>query len=106
MRHHANPKPRRPVPKNVRTCFEPPTLEEAVFAAQGLTNQVEQQIEIAAKLMGLPEAEIEPHVMKTARHAVIGAQRPMPAPNRALSGRQSVVVERKVRRVAMPPIGG
>jgi hypothetical protein len=106
MRHHANPKPRRPAPKNVRTTYERPTAEEVVFAAQGLTNQVEQQIDIAAKLMGLPEAEIESHVMKTARHAAIGAQRPRPDPDRALSGRQSVVVERKVRRVAMPPIGG
>ena len=42
-------KPRPPV----RVRYDPPTLEEAVFAAQGLSEDLAQQIEIAAGLMGV-----------------------------------------------------
>ncbi|MCI0599567.1 MAG: hypothetical protein L0Y50_04940 [Beijerinckiaceae bacterium] len=39
-------------PRRVR--FDPPALREAIFAAQGLTGDMEQQAEIAAALMDLP----------------------------------------------------
>jgi hypothetical protein len=45
---------------------EPPTLEEAIYAAQGVTTDIEQQVELAADLMDLPAAEIRPHVLKAA----------------------------------------
>jgi hypothetical protein len=46
------------------TRYDPPALKEAIAAAQGLTEQIEGQIEIAAQLMGLPEDEVRPEVLK------------------------------------------
>lgn len=45
---------KKPVPKNLKPRYEPPTLEEALFAAEGLTDVREEQIAIAAGLMDLP----------------------------------------------------
>ena len=45
---------------------EPPTLEEAIYAAQGVTTDIEQQVELAADLMSMEAAEIRPHVVKAA----------------------------------------
>ncbi len=47
-----------------RTRYDPPALQEAIVAAQGLTEQIEGQIAIAAQLMGLPEDEVRPEVLK------------------------------------------
>ena len=41
-------------PKPARDPRRTPVLEEAVAAAQGLTDDIESQVEIAAQLMGLP----------------------------------------------------
>ncbi|MBD2751104.1 hypothetical protein IC232_31215 [Microvirga sp. BT688] len=49
-----------------RTRYDPPALIEAIAAAQGLTEQIEGQIEIAAQLMGLPEDEVRSEVLKAA----------------------------------------
>jgi hypothetical protein len=46
----------------VRVRRDPPTLEEAVFAAQGLSDDLEQQAEIAAGLMGVTADEARPFV--------------------------------------------
>jgi hypothetical protein len=46
----------------IRVRREPPTVDEAIVAAQGLTDEVEQQVEIAAELMGLPHDEVRPLV--------------------------------------------
>jgi len=43
-------------PRKVR--FDPPTVREALFAAQGLTGDVEQQAEIAAALMEVPVEDV------------------------------------------------
>jgi hypothetical protein len=78
----------------VRPRHDPPTLEEAVFAAQGLSDEPEQQSEIAALLIGVPESEVKPIVLRMA--ASPRAQ----APREVLfdhSGRRAVVVERKAR---------
>ena len=45
---------KKPVPKNLKPRYEPPTLEEALFAAEGLTDSREEQVAIAAGLMDLP----------------------------------------------------
>ena len=37
-----------------RVRHDPPTLDEAIFAAVGITDDQEQQAEIAAALMGMP----------------------------------------------------
>ncbi len=67
---------------------EPPTLEEAIYAAQGVTTDIEQQIELAADLMAMPASEIRPHALKAAAKP--------PASNRvfvpARSGMQRAVV--------------
>jgi hypothetical protein len=43
-------------PAKVR--FDPPTLREAIFAAEGLTGDVEQQAEIAAALMEMSVEDV------------------------------------------------
>ena len=49
-----------------RTRHDPPSLDEAISAARGLADRVEDQIEIAAKLMGLPEDEVRGPVLRAA----------------------------------------
>jgi hypothetical protein len=64
--------PRKPAPRTpkMRPPFkvrhEPPTLEDAIYAAQGITTDVELQIEFAASLIDMPAEEIRPHVVKAA----------------------------------------
>ncbi|ACK51091.1 conserved hypothetical protein [Methylocella silvestris BL2] len=72
---------------------DPPTLKEAILAAQGLTDQLLEQVEIAAALMDLPVAEVRAELLKSA------------PPRKAeqivtSSGRvpRTVVVERKTSR--------
>ena len=43
-----------------------PTLEEAVVAAQGLSDDIEQQVEIASGLMGVPQEEVRPVIASAA----------------------------------------
>lgn len=85
------------------TRVEPPVLEEAVAAAQGLTDDIESQVEIAAQLMGLPEDEVRPVVLKTPPQT----RRPVRLPERfpmheRSEGPKVVVVERKRPRLVMP----
>ena len=51
-------------PRRVRR--DPPTLKEAITAAQGLTDQVSAQIEIAASLMDVPVDAVRAEVLKAA----------------------------------------
>jgi hypothetical protein len=74
----------------------PPTLEEAVFAASGVTSDPQEQAEFAAELMGIS--------VETALAEVRKSQRSV-ATTRMISTAQgaarSVVVEKRVvRRVA------
>ncbi len=48
----------------VRVRRDPPTLEEAVVAAQGLSDDLEQQVEIASGLMGVPQEEVRPVIAR------------------------------------------
>ena len=85
---------------SVRTSLriEPPPLEEAIYAAQGLTDDVDDQVEIAARLMGLPEAEVSAATLKAATTKPRISMRP-PVQARVAAGRQPVVVERRAPRV-------
>jgi hypothetical protein len=79
-----------------RVRRDPPTLDEAVFAAAGITNDEEQQAEIAAALMGMPYDRVLAEVKKQSRaNARV-------APTRIIAGEQgaqrAVVVERRVLR--------
>lgn len=76
-----------------KTRHDPPVLEEAIAAAQGLTDQITSQIEIAAQLMGLPEDEVRAKVQTTQAHRVHKVS--IPARDRRT---QVVVVERRSRR--------
>jgi hypothetical protein len=79
-----------------RVRRDPPTLEEAIFAAVGITDDQEAQAEIAASLMGLPIESVQAEVKKLAR-PMLGR-----STTRVIAGEQgaqrSVVVERRVVR--------
>jgi hypothetical protein len=78
-----------------RVRNEAPTVAEAIFAAQGLTDNIRDQIEIAAVLTGLPEQEVSrlvPQLASTSK----GAQQ-ITTTNR-MGAPRSVVVERKAPR--------
>ena len=49
-----------------RVRRDPPTIAEAIAAARDLTDDVQQQIEIAASLMNLPPDQVRPEVLKAA----------------------------------------
>ena len=87
-------------PSSVRTSLriEPPTLEEAIYAAQGLTDDVDGQAEITARLMGLPEEEVRAVILKAAVAKPRLTIRP-PVQARFAPGRPPVVVERRAPRV-------
>ncbi len=51
-------------PRRVRR--DPPTVTEAVAAARGLTDDLQEQIEIAASLMDMPPDQVRPEVLKPA----------------------------------------
>jgi len=80
-------------PRRVRR--DPPTLDEAIFAAIGITDDQQAQAEIAAALIGLPLDAVLAEVKKQSR---ANAR----ATTRVIAGEQgaqrSVVVERRVVR--------
>jgi len=80
-------------PRRVR--HDPPTLEEAIVAAGGLTESPHEQAEIAASLMDVPTDEVE------AAMAKLRAQRKPPrtiAPAGRPGQQRAVVVERRTTR--------
>jgi hypothetical protein len=90
-------------PAGVRTSirFDPPALDEAIFAAQGLTDVIDDQAAIAASLVGLPEADVKAAILKAtparppiSRRSSVQVQI---APRRA----PVVVVERRAPRTLM-----
>lgn len=79
-----------------RVRHDPPTLDEAIFAAVGITDNQEQQAEIAAALMGMPLEIVQAEVKKQARtNSRITATRVIAGEQGA---QRSVVVERRVVR--------
>jgi hypothetical protein len=88
-------------PRRVRQ--EAPTLEEAIAAAQGLSDEIDEQTEIAASLMGLPYDEVHAALLKTApprkdvKTSVVFAG-PASAP-------RTIVVERKPSRRIVGAVG-
>ncbi len=95
----------------IRVRREPPTLDEAVAAAQDLADDLDQQVEITAGLMGLPPDDVRPQV-KAAHEAAERAaanQRNRPEPRFELRQERivnaggpsrpprTVVVERRTR---------
>lgn len=80
-------------PRRVRR--DPPTLDEAIFAAIGITDDQNEQAEIAAALMGLPLEAVTPEVKKLARSSARSQTRVIAGEQGA---QRSIVVERRVIR--------
>lgn len=80
-------------PRRVRR--DPPTLDEAIFAAAGITDDHDAQAEIAASLMGLPLETALAEVRKQNRASARGVTRVIAGEQGA---QRSVVVERRVVR--------
>jgi hypothetical protein len=78
-----------------RVRRDPPTLDEAIFAAVGITDDQEAQAEIAASLMGLPIESVLAEVKKIARATARSTTRVIAGEQGA---QRSVVVERRVVR--------
>ena len=84
-------------PRRVRR--DPPTLAEAIAAARGLTDDVKQQVEIAAALMDLSPDEVRPQVLKAAAAATSARNAVSEIAYVGRSGApRTVVVERKPSR--------
>ncbi len=83
-----------------RVRQDPPTLEEAIAAAQGLSDTLDEQIEIAAGFMSLPIDVVRTEVLKAAK--VAKPARVVVAPGREGLAR-TVIVERKPSRRPRPP---
>jgi hypothetical protein len=77
-----------------RVRHDPPTLEEAIFAAKGITEDIEGQAEIAASLMGLSVDSVRTEIMKT-RQTTLRQERVISIDR---GSHRSVVVERRVSR--------
>ncbi len=76
----------------VRVRHEPPTVEEAIAAAEGITTDHQAQAEIAASLMGLPLSAVQSLIAQRSREAARGVRR---------TGR-TLVVERRSRATLRP----
>ena len=86
-------------PRRVRQ--DPPTLEEAIFAARGLTDDIDQQVEIAAGLM-----EVSPDEVRAALKKSPPPRKQATVAFTSRGGTEcAVVVERKPRRMVTGPLG-
>jgi hypothetical protein len=87
-----------------RVRHEGPTLEEAIAAAQGLSDDRDEQIEIASSLIGLPQEEVRaalltlPPARKELTRSVISTAT---SPGAAARPRVVVVETKRSRRVAV-----
>src|SRR5262249_32708857 len=73
-----------------RVKSEPPTLEDAIFAARGMTAHLQQQAEIARPLSGQPRAGVRAAALKPKQNA---KQLTLVQPGGG-RGQRTVVVER------------
>lgn len=62
---------KNPPPRILRPRVELPTLDEAITAAQGMSDSVEHQAQIAANLMGVTVAEVTPLLRKAAARSTV-----------------------------------
>jgi hypothetical protein len=86
-----------------RVRRDPPTVEDAVLAAQGLTDEQGEQVEIVASLMQIPAEEARGAVLRLAQRKDVNritvatrSTRPGQA-----NGARAVVVERRAPRRSM-----
>lgn len=81
-------------PRRVRK--EPPSLEEAIFAASGLTDDADEQAAIAASLMGMPVEAVRVAVLKHRQRKDVTT---LTVGKRAGVAREVVVERRPARRM-------
>ena len=81
-----------------RVRHEPATLEDAIFAAQGMTDDLEGQIEIASSLIDLPREEVKAALV---RRAPLRLQTSRIAATTAGGQKRAVIVERRPARRMM-----
>jgi len=82
-------------PRRVRR--EPPTIEEALLAAEALSDDPDQRVEIAASLIGAPIEEVKTFATKL--------QSSLRGRNKLVSGRTRAVVVEYKRPRTIRPIG-
>jgi len=78
-----------------RVRRDPPTLDEAIFAAIGITDDQEAQAEIAASLMGLPIESVQAEVKKAGR---LSARTRRAALGRGRAPRRQKIRQRQAHR--------
>lgn len=83
-----------------RVRYDPPTLDEAIVAAQGLTDQIQQQAEIAAALMNVPVETVRAELLK--RMPPRGSGKIVTASGREGTQRTIIVEHKPNRRL---PVG-
>ena len=85
-----------------RVRRDPPTIEEAVLAAQGLTDETSEQTEIVASLMQISAEEARGAVLRLGQRKDVDritiTARPMRAGPNAMAAPRAVVVERRTAR--------
>jgi hypothetical protein len=88
-------------PRRVR--HDEATLEEAIAAAQGLSDDVDQQVEIASSLIGLPQEEVRAALLNLAparKEVTRSVMSTATSPGAAARPRVVVVETKRPRRVA------
>jgi hypothetical protein len=81
-----------------RVRHDPPTLDEAIFAARGLTDDPKAQVEIAASLMDVPVEEVKVAMLKASQRKDVHRNRVFAM---QAGTDRAVLVERKPsRRIA------
>jgi hypothetical protein len=78
-----------------RVREEPPTLEDAVFAARGLSDDPQQQAEIAAALIDMPVDKVRVAVLKASQKKDVNR---VTFTTTRTGAERAVVVERKISR--------
>jgi hypothetical protein len=77
-----------------RVRHDPPTLDDAIFAARGITDDPQQQSEIAASLMNVPVEKVRVAMLRASQRKDV--DRVMFT--KRSGGERAVVVERKKPR--------
>jgi hypothetical protein len=80
-----------------RVRQDPPTVEEAVLAAQGLTDELGEQIEIVASLMEVSVDEARGAVLRMGQRKDMSL-RTIIGTGRVGSPPRAIIVERRTRR--------
>ena len=78
-----------------RVRRDPPTVEEAVLAAQGLSDDLQEQVEIVASLMELPPEEARGAVLRMGHGKAVSR---VTIAGRGPGATRAVVVERRTAR--------